>query len=596
MKHQNKRFTTLLAASMALGSFAPMAAAAPVFAQETTSQAEQTATTVTEADITYDIVKNASGNGYHAVVTKGDESASLGSLTIPDTVQASLDGQNTEVPVTEIGQSAFLNNETLKDVTLGKNITKIGPNAFSGSSIQTLTIQGTENSQNKSEIAIGNQAFASCAQLSKAELNGVQTIGTYAFMQDTKLTSVSFGTSLEVIEESAFQNAGLKSVNLPDTVTTIGESAFDGTQVSGTVQLPASLVNLGTKAFATTADALTLLLPLTETDTTLPVTQDQYLGMANKTGIKWNASVFADKKDQPADASYSIVGMNTAPAYLDTDADYFVSIPNVYLKPYTADNNNGPVYGNRDIEIAQGENVAITLDQAGTLEIDGKEVKPLDIDAENLPANYPYKYIYTMNTPAAGRHTVQFTVKDNPNVVRLNVQVDQKAGWMQENGKWYYLNDKGETVKNELITVNDRKYLLGQDGAMQTGWQKNDLTGNAWMFFDHSGAQKIGWLKDDGQWWFMNKDGIMQASTWITDANKDYYLQKSGAMAVSRWLKKDGHDVYVDNSGALKTGWLFDKNMDAWYYLNPNTGFMETSGVIDGWTIQPNGQAVQNKK
>ena len=49
-------------------------------------------------------------------------------MTVPDTVTVS----GKKYKVTEIKADAFRNNKKLKKVTIGKNIEKIGKNAFSG--------------------------------------------------------------------------------------------------------------------------------------------------------------------------------------------------------------------------------------------------------------------------------------------------------------------------------------------------------------------------------------------------------------------------------------------------------------------------------
>ena len=54
----------------------------------------------------------------------------------------------------------------------------------------------------------------------------IKTIGSDAFSHNAKLTSVTFGSGLEMIGDAAFQGTALSSVMVPDNVKTIGDYAF----------------------------------------------------------------------------------------------------------------------------------------------------------------------------------------------------------------------------------------------------------------------------------------------------------------------------------------------------------------------------------
>ncbi|WP_061313862.1 lysozyme [Clostridium botulinum] len=72
-----------------------------------------------------------------------------------------------------------------------------------------------------------------------------------------------------------------------------------------------------------------------------------------------------------------------------------------------------------------------------------------------------------------------------------------------------------------------------------------------WCIQGTDGKVIKGWYEDNGKWYYLNDEGIMQTG-WLQD--------------------KDGRWYYLDTSGAMQTGWLKDK--DKWYYLEPNsTGF-----------------------
>lgn len=104
-------------------------------------------------------------------------------LTIPDV----FNGQG----VMEIAAEVFKGNKTIKNITLGKWIAKIGDRAFYGSAIKTLNF-GTYN------YFIGVSAFEDCDSLQQVELsNSIRSIGARAFWNCDNLTSFGISYDLE---------------------------------------------------------------------------------------------------------------------------------------------------------------------------------------------------------------------------------------------------------------------------------------------------------------------------------------------------------------------------------------------------------------
>lgn len=86
----------------------------------------------------YKVTKSSSTN--KEVTFTKPKSNKKTSLIIPATVK--IDGQ--AYKVTEVEAKAFKNNKKLKSVTIGKNVKKIGKEAFSGSSkLNKITIKST---------------------------------------------------------------------------------------------------------------------------------------------------------------------------------------------------------------------------------------------------------------------------------------------------------------------------------------------------------------------------------------------------------------------------------------------------------------------
>lgn len=79
--------------------------------------------------------------------------------------------------------------------------------------------------------------------------DGVSRIGSYAFANCTRLQTVELPASLREIGSNAFANSGLRAVTLPEGLETIGEDAFAATQLS-MITLPDSLNMVAAGAFA----------------------------------------------------------------------------------------------------------------------------------------------------------------------------------------------------------------------------------------------------------------------------------------------------------------------------------------------------------
>mgnify|MGYP004467527831 FL=1 len=81
--------------------------------------------------------------------------------------------------------------------------------------------------------------------------NGVKTIGSDAFVQNSALSSVTFPDSLEVIESSAFSGCSeLRRLVIPEGCKTIKNGAFADCNKLEYMGLPSTLSSLGTGVFA----------------------------------------------------------------------------------------------------------------------------------------------------------------------------------------------------------------------------------------------------------------------------------------------------------------------------------------------------------
>ena len=81
--------------------------------------------------------------------------------------------------------------------------------------------------------------------------NSVTSIGSYAFLYCTGLTSITIPESVTSIGNFAFEGCtGLTSITIPESVTSIGDFAFDVCTGLTSITIPESVTSIGDYAFA----------------------------------------------------------------------------------------------------------------------------------------------------------------------------------------------------------------------------------------------------------------------------------------------------------------------------------------------------------
>ena len=161
-----------------------------------------------------------------------------------------------------------------------------------------------------------------------------------------------------------------------------------------------------------------------------------------------------------------------------------------------------------------------------------------------------------------------------------NTSTGANAGWVSQNGKWYFYQPNGSMLKSNWTSYQGKWYYLNQNGEMVTGLQT--INGNQYYFVD-SGAMVTGWLKNG--------------------ANYNYFDTTAGshegAMCKNTWVMFQGKYFYFDNQGVMAVGWkevADSKGNMAYYYFYPEGtttglfGYMATNTTINGFVIGADGR------
>jgi hypothetical protein len=151
-------------------------------------------------------------NGGAITITKytGSDSA----VIIPSTING--------LPVTSIGDEAFIDCSNLDSLTIGSGVINIGQYAFSGcSNLATVTI-------GKGILSLQSGLFFRCSNLANITIpDSVRSIQDSVFYGCTNLSNVSIPKSVTLIWSSAFEYCTrLGSVTISESVNQIGWGAF----------------------------------------------------------------------------------------------------------------------------------------------------------------------------------------------------------------------------------------------------------------------------------------------------------------------------------------------------------------------------------
>ena len=152
--------------------------------------------------------------------------------------------------------------------------------------------------------------------------------------------------------------------------------------------------------------------------------------------------------------------------------------------------------------------------------------------------------------------------------------------WAKDAVGWWYVCADGQTyLKAGWFTINGRDYQFGPSGYMMTGFLKR--ASGEWVYADSEGALVSGWVRDGGQWYFLDPATKVMATGWLAQGGSWYYLTASGAMAIG-WVEDGGTWYYLNASGRMETGWVKDRG--TWYYLAPSGAMLTGTQVINGRT------------
>lgn len=184
------------------------------------------------------------GHAESAVISDYTGPSKLHTVTVP----AQISEANRDV--TGIGEKAFYQTPTIKEVILPDTVTFIGELAFAGcTALERIEIPA-------SVTYIDKFAFYGCTALKTIVFKGqeIEFISDFAFLECTALDTITLPEGLEEIGNWAFGNCkSIKAITTPSTLKKIGTLTFhgcEGLDVPGALTLSASITEIGEFAFS----------------------------------------------------------------------------------------------------------------------------------------------------------------------------------------------------------------------------------------------------------------------------------------------------------------------------------------------------------
>lgn len=226
-----KRFVSLLVALSITLTFLPMGAvAAPT-------------NEIIQGNLKY-TVNNYTVNDDGESVTVSGTSESTSEKPTQLNIESSISSNGKNYTVTEIGNWAFKEWNTLTEVTLPNTVEIIGFQAFFNCSNLTKVIipEGVRK--------IGQNAFNGCSQLTSITIPSTITNMDTAFSGNTALSHVTLTNGISKISSNAFKGCtGLTEVEIPASVDQICPFAFNGCTNLKRVLLEKNIKTINVNAF-----------------------------------------------------------------------------------------------------------------------------------------------------------------------------------------------------------------------------------------------------------------------------------------------------------------------------------------------------------
>lgn len=397
----------------------------------------------------------------------------LTNLTLPDSI-------------TEIGESAFSNCVSLNKIVLPSKLTSLGEVAFGNcnaeisfpASLKYIPRLGS-NAVRKVIIPEGieilkEEAFLECKNLTEITLpSTINTIEDMAF-DGTGITTFNWSQKINSIPAYAFCNTNLTDFSVPENVTEINDNAFYNCLNMTKISIPKSVTYIGTDVFKYCRNLTIYGYKDSAAESYAKANNIKFVSADYKVVFKDNG--------RTQKTEYVIKGENAAPPTLPVkegytlswDADYTNIQEDMVINAVWIKKDNGG--GNTTIIVSPSETTKYTV----TFKDRGKIVKTEKVKSGDA-AEYPYinRNGYELSwdkdfSKVTANITVNavWTVIKPDKVTSLTAEVQKNSidlSWDRAENTDYYLVYRKATSDTEYKQIKKTTKILWTDEDVEPG-------------------------------------------------------------------------------------------------------------------------------
>jgi uncharacterized repeat protein (TIGR02543 family) len=237
-------------------------------------------------------------------------------------------------------------------------------------------------------------------------------------------------------------------------------------------------------------------------------------------------------------------------------------------------------------------NFAVEATNAG-----GSVTKSLSITVAALPPPPPTTYVVTViGGTGSASYAAGDTVTITANVPATGKVFDTWTGDVTFASATSATTSFTMPAKAVTVTANYKDDPNGGSDDPDTDNPPTTENGwvkqsdGTWKYYD-DGEAETGWLYDTNYkaWYYLAANGTMQTG-WEYVGGKWYYLAGNGAMKTG-WVRTDGSWYYLAGNGAMVAGKWFKDADGSWYYLSGNGKMLTGKQAIGGkvYSFKTNG-------
>lgn len=152
------------------------------------------------------------------------------------------------------------------------------------------------------------------------------------------------------------------------------------------------------------------------------------------------------------------------------------------------------------------------------------------------------------------------------------------SGWVEDNGQWSYIQKDGSKATG-ILNLGTSSFYLDSNGIMKTGWVKD---GSNYYYADpeKEGRLSSGWLDRGGYTYYLDPNTHARKTGIQKIDGKLYVFSDAGKRRTgNKFVTTSAGKVFVDDDNTLHYGWLSYNGR--WYFFQ-KSGIMKTGKLVLG--------------